>query len=277
MKINKLIGLMALMGFCACAETEHPENKPEYISFSPTVTGSRATDTNFDENDRIGVFAMIDNGVNEPGGIGDNPYAKNVPYAFSGGKFTAMSQGIELNDNTGKMFYFAVYPYNSNLTDKYAFECRKDQSEYSGYTQSDLMVAYTDESTAEQQVELKFMHILSKAIINLKYTGLEVYSVTLNNVNYSVELDLKEGIFSSMDDKADVKMNFNGNKSYKAVITPQVFMKDEKFATIETSVGTYSVRAANDIVLKAGMLKDIYVELNATKGLNEMVCIAYTK
>lgn len=270
MKINKLIGLMALMGFCACAETEQPENKSEYISFSPTVTGSRATDTSFDENDRIGVFAMIDNGINEPGGIGDNPYAKNVPYTYSGGKFTAMSQGIELNDNAGKMFYFAVYPYNSNMTDLYRFECKKNQSEYSGYTQSDLMVAFTDEPTAEQQVKLEFIHILSKAIINLKFTGLEVYSVTLKDVNYSVELDLKDGSFSSLAVKADVKMNYNGNKSYKAVITPQVFMKDQKFATIETSVGTYSVKAANDIVLKAGMLKNIYVELNATKGQNAL-------
>lgn len=277
MKLYKILGLMPVLGFCACSEVDQPEHSSEYISFSPAVTGSRATDTTFDRNDKISVFAEIDNGYNTSGSIGSNPYAHNVPYSYNGSKFTAMSEGIELKDKNNKLFYYAVYPYSSDMQREFTFWCKQDQSDYTDYTLSDLMVAYNDESTSSQSVSLKFIHILSKAVVNLEYSGIEVYRVTLTDVNYAANLNIEENTISTLTTKGDVVMCSNGNKSFKAVIPHQTIKKGTAFAIIETNVGNYRVTASNDIELGLAKLKNIYVSLNDTRSGNSGTCIAYTK
>lgn len=277
MKISKILSLISVVGICSCSEIDQADRSPEYISFSPVVTGTRATDTSFDRNDKISVSAVIDNGYNTPGSIGSNPYAHNIPYSYNGSKFTAMSEGIELKDKNDKLFYYAVYPYSSNMGTEYIFECRQDQTNYTDYTLSDLMVAYNDESTSSQSVNLKFFHILSKAVVNLEYSGIEVNKVTLTDVNYIARLNIEENTIYTLSTKGDVVMCSNGNKSFKAVVPHQTIKEGAAFAIIETTNGNYRVTASNDIELGHGELKNIYVSLEATKGGNYISCRAYTK
>lgn len=277
MKLYKILGLMSVLGFCACSEVDQPEHSPEYISFSPAVTGSRATDTTFDRNDKISVFAEIDNGYNTSGSIGSNPYAYNVPYSYNGSKFTAMSEGIGLKDKDDKLFYYAVYPYSSDMQRDFTFWCNQDQSDYTNYTLSDLMVAYNDEATSSQSVNLTFIHILSKAVINLEYSGIEVYKVTLTDVNYGARLNIEENSIATLSATGDVVMCSNGNKSFKAVIPFQTIKKGTAFAMIETNIGNYRVTASNDIELDLAKLKNIYVSIDDTRSNNSRTCSAYTK
>lgn len=276
MKGYKIISLIPIFAFCACSEIGMPETT-EYVSFNTSVSESRATDTGFDRNDKISVFAMIDNGYNIPGNVDNYAYAQNVPYYYNGSNFSAMSEGIELKDKNDKLFYYAFYPYNSNIKGKHTFECRKDQTDYSDYTLSDLMVAFTNESTSSQLVDLNFQHILSKTVVNLEYSDIEVYSVTLTDVKYSARLDMEEGVITTLTDRDDVVMCTNGNKSYKAILPFQTIKKDAKFAIIETNIGTYSVTASNDIKLNMGMIKNIYVSIDTSRGANSVVCTAYTR
>ncbi|MDO3390407.1 fimbrillin family protein [Bacteroides sp. ET489] len=277
MKLFKIMGLMPVLCFCACSEVEQPEHSPEYITFSPAVTVSRATDTAFDRNDKISVFAEIDNGYNTSGSIGSNPYAHNVPYSYNGSKFIAMSEGIELEHADDKLFYYAVYPYSADMQREFTFLCKHDQSDYTDYTLSDLMVAYNDESTSSQSVSLKFIHILSKAVVNLEYSGIEVYRVTLTDVNYAANLNMEKNTIATLSAKGDVVMCPNGNKSFKAIIPYQTIKEGTAFAMIETNIGNYRVTASNDIELDLAELKNIYVRIDNTKRGNSKSCNAYTK
>lgn len=276
MKGYKIIGLIQILIFCACTEVGQLETT-EYVSFSSCLLESRATDTSFDRNDKISVFAMIDDGYNILGNIDDYTYARNVPYYYNGSKFTAMSEGIELKNKNDKLFYYAIYPYNSNIEKEFTFECQKDQTDYSNYTLSDLMVASTDESSNAQLVDLKFYHILSKAVVNLEYSDIEVYSVTLTDVKYVVKFDLGENLLTTLSNKGNVMMCTNGNKSYKAILPYQTIKEGTDFAIIETNIGTYSVTASNDITLNIGLIKDIYIRIDTSRGINSIVCNAYTK
>lgn len=261
------------MGLCACSEVNQPENTPEYVDFSTVISESRATDVKFDNNDKIGVFAMVDNGYNKPGSIEDNPYAANVPYVYNGSKFTAMNEGIELKNNNDKFFYYAIYPYSSNLSNRFEFECRKDQSDYSNYTLSDLMVSYTDYSSNEKSIELKFVHILSKVVVNLEYSGIEVYDFTLKDVLYKSNLDLYNGTITTINNKiADIEMCSNGSKSFKAVVPAQTIKKGTTFATMSTNVGDFTVTASSDIKLSMGNLSNIYIRINTSRGDNSLQC-----
>lgn len=273
MRIYKLIGLISVMGLCACSEINLPEATHEYVDFSTVISESRATDVKFDNNDKIGVFAMVDNGYNKPGSLEDNPYAANVPYIYNGSKFTAMNEGIELINNNDKFFYYAIYPYSSNLSNKFEFECRKDQSDYSNYTLSDLMVSYTDYSSNEKSIELKFIHILSKVVVNLEYSGIEIYNFTLKNFFYKSDLDLYDGTITTINNKiADIVMCTNGSKSFKAVVPAQTIKKGTTFATISTNVGNYTVTASNDIKLGMGNLNNIYIRINTSRSNNSLQC-----
>ena len=276
MKAYKIINLIPIFAFYACSEISMPETA-QYVSFNTCVSESRATDTSFDKNDKISVFAMIDNGYNTPGNVDDYAYAQNVPYYYNGRNFSALSEGIELKDKNDKLFYYALYPYDSNIEGQYTFECRKDQSDYSDYTLSDLMIAFTNESSNSQLVDLNFHHLLSKTVVNLEYSDIEVYSVTLTDIKYSVKFDMENNVITTLSNRDDVTMCTNGNKSYKAILPYQIIKKDTKFAMIETNIGTYSVTASNDIKLNLGMIKNIYVNIDSSRGANSVVCTAYTK
>ena len=250
----------------ACTnEIEVVDNETfKYVSFSVAdFSGSRATDTKFDSNDQIGVFAQIDDGSVGPGTIGSQNYATNVPYEYvENSSFVPMSKGIELPENGSKLYYYAIYPYFSKASATFTFAVWNDQTTYNRYTSSDLMIAYTTVSSAAEEVSLTFTHCLSKAVVSFNGFSGQVYNFSLKNVYLQTDVDLNDKTLASSGKIGDIKLYNNGTNSFKAIVPPQTILEGTKFGEMETTEGNYTVVASGDIYLKPGIESEITIVSN---------------
>lgn len=224
------------------------------VSFLPSLTAmTRATDTQFEAGDRIGVFAVkasADDNRAILANKGGN-YADNVVYSYSGGKFTA-TNGIEIPGDA-KLFYTAVYPYTSTAANVFTFDVNENQSTAAAYTASDLCTAST-EATDAKEVELKFSHRLSKIIINLTgdgWTGNNI-SVKMRNVIATASIDLNSVTFVGAGSKKDIVCAPNGTRSYKVIVPPQVVGRGEKIVTVTMNGVEYSLDTQSELEWRSG-------------------------
>ncbi|MDO3390408.1 fimbrillin family protein [Bacteroides sp. ET489] len=272
-------GILALNS-CTKAEiddnesgNENPdiEQKDDFVSFSAEINPlSRATDTKFDVQDNIGVFAVKSNGNDNKGIIqSSGNYADNVKYTYNGSRFTS-SNGIEIEEDGTQYYYHAVYPYTADASDYFMFSIKSDQTG-DNYTLSDLCTAHTA-ATSSKLVDLKFSHRLSKLIVNLEGSNWPSgdYTLKLNDVYTNASVDLNAMNFSYGDRKGEVIMAANGNMSYKAVLPPQTLAKDN-FATLSIGSQDYLVTLNNSLTMRSGMQYEISLTYN-----NNAVTVEFT-
>lgn len=173
MNLKTILALLCPLLVVSCGKESlpiSPERQDDMtVSFLGNIGPStRATDSNFETGDAIGVFAVEKTTGNVSGRLMSSNYADNVKYVYSNGLFSGATSVIEQPTDKPLMFYKAVYPYSSDLRNEFSFAVGSDQSNSSSYTMSDLMTADT-EATTEVTPHLVFSHKLSNIIINLKY------------------------------------------------------------------------------------------------------------
>lgn len=249
-----------------------PVATAEYISFAPTINAlSRASETQFDQGDAIGVFAVKSSGSDNKGIIADNGnYADNVKYAYNGTKFTASGAGIEKPSDGTKVYYHAVYPYTSGAKNKFTFTVNSNQDSYANHTASDLLTASTA-ATGEQLVDLTFDHRLSMMIFNFEGEGWPAgdVSMTMKEVYTSVSVDLNTLSFTPTGTKGDIVCTGNGTKSFKVILPPQKFEKGSVIATINIGGESYSVTANDDAEVNSGKQNSFTLTINKDKEIVE--------
>lgn len=250
--------------------TTNPNPSGTYmVSFLPTLEGmTRATDTQFQSGDRIGVFAMKASAGDNRAIIADNGnYADNVAYTYDGSKFTSTS-GIELTADT-RLFYTAVYPYAANLANRFSFDVQTDQSTAAAQTASDLCTASTD-ATDAQVVDLKFSHRLSRLVINLSgdgWTGSSL-SCKVRNVMTTASVNLNDLTFVGTGAKQDITCKADGTRSYTVILPPQTVSQGEKLFTITMNGMEYSLDTQSAQEFRSGKSYEFNLGLNAN---NEIV------
>lgn len=256
--------------FTACTtDADVLDESPSYVSFTPSLPmeTSRATDTGFDNNDQIGVFAMRDNGYVEGGTVGASNYADNVPYKYVNyTEFTPMGSGIALPTDGSKLYYYAVYPYFSGAGASFVFDVETDQSSGNNYSLSDLMTAYTTVSSAAESVHLNFSHRLSKVVVGMDNAGFEAYNFTLTDVYTRANANLNARTFTCTGSRGDVIMAGNGMNSFKAILPPQTFADGDQFGYMETSGKNYTITASGNIELHSGKVTEIVVRVDGGRG-----------
>lgn len=252
--------LVITLGLClaACSKSEQTEviEENRYVSFTSEIApASRATDTHFDVNDEIGVFAVQSSGSDVRGEIqASGNYADNVRYAYNGSLFSPVGKGIELPTDGSKLYYCAVYPYTVSIANRFTFTVQSDQSG-TGYTQSDLLTAETS-ATDEQVVALKFNHRLSKIIVRAGGNNWPSGNteIQITNVATQVSVDLNASSFTSTgSSNGSVVCTTNGTNSYKAILPPQTIRSGMQFARITVGGQVYTVTTPADIVISSGM------------------------
>lgn len=173
-----LIGATAM--FAACNNEDAPEAKGgegnEIAFLCSYAPESRATDTAFEGNDRIGVYIVADGKTLQTGGNELN----NEQFSYNG---TAWTPARKAYWNEGVHNVYAYYPYVAkvNDTEDFTFDLQTDQSTHAGYTASDfLWASKTGVTASASPVSLQFAHRMSKAIIKLEKerTTRESYRLT---------------------------------------------------------------------------------------------------
>lgn len=193
---------------------------------------SRATETSFETNDRIGLFVCEEN---EPLQVGGN-YVNNASLTYNGTEWTP-TRPIYWND--GSYDVYAYYPYHSPIlsTDEMEFRVAADQSTagtadaVGGYEASDFLWASAKKQTAgNDAVALKFKHCMSKLTVRLikgeDYEGDELpqdAEVFIHNTVPNATIDLAAGIATKTlyGTEATLKAKAAGNNRYTAIVVPQ--------------------------------------------------------
>ena len=252
--------MMLAMASCviaaSCSNTEEqifPEEGKKSVSFTASMRNlSRATETEFEENDKIAVYAVQEDESGNTILRSSGNYADFVTYTYQGGKFVN-ELGIVCPSDFG-VRYFAIYPSTAGAnvpTSK--FYVKTDQSASGQYTLSDYCTAVSD-VTMEKDVNLIFSHRMSHVIVNLEGEGIGagIPTVKLNNVNTGCNIDLNANTFTAFESRNTVYCTDNGTNSYKAIIVPQTIKKGSSFITVVLNGKEFVLDAESDIVLASG-------------------------
>ncbi|MEE0689301.1 MAG: fimbrillin family protein, partial [Bacteroidaceae bacterium] len=265
MNYRKLMLAMAsavLVASCSSnGEEVRPDQKQESVSFTASMkTLSRATETSFEENDQIIVYAVKDEGNGTELKASGN-YANYVKYTYRGNKFVN-DQGIVRPTEFG-VRYFAMYPNTITSVPTFRFNVKTAQGASGQYTMSDLCTAVSDVTTAKE-VNLIFSHRLSHVVVNLQgeALGTGTATVKLNNVNTGCNVDLNANTFTAYESRSTVYCADNGTNSYKAIIVPQTIEAGSPFLTVTLNGKEHTLKAASDINLTSGKQQVFNLTIN---------------
>ncbi len=212
------------------------------VSFKATMM-TRATDIAFEAGDEISVTAYNTDG---------STYAENVSYTYSNALFSSSSP-IKYTNLEQELAYRAIYPYITMDDNKSAtFAVKSDQDSDSNYTLSDLMASYTA-TTSNTTPQLDFYHLLSKFVINITYSDVEMINVVAS-VNAATTVEYNFGTLTAVTQNTteNITMATNGVNSYKVIFAPQTISSDVPFGSININGTSYEFGYTIDIEMKAG-------------------------
>lgn len=234
----------AALAACNKAETIVPAgNVSGEVRFTTNINtySVKATDTAFEENDQVGIFAGAPISVS------------NVKAAVSGTALTPETPIKWVAGSTAAVDFFAYYPYAEGAVQAYPFAVAADQSEVADYKKSDLMLAKASSAPKEEAVALKFNHALSKVVIALdnQLEGVTITKVEAINVALGATIDLQSGAVSAVDETLKtVVANKVADNSYQLLIVPQTAKPTVKVSLSNGEAYLYELVA--EFTFKAG-------------------------
>ena len=173
MKKSVIFAGMALLTLAACNKT--PKVEPQPVDFSqyavrvePVIT--RATETNFEKGDRIGLSIVR--------AMGD--YATNKPLTYDGTAFSG--DLIWYHEAAEESTLKAYYPYNDTEALPTRFTVQSDQSK--GTSASDFVSAVKENVLpSANAVSMVFKHRLSRLVVTVKNnSGAEIETVQFKEI-----------------------------------------------------------------------------------------------
>ena len=251
---NLMLALASCFFVASCSKEEIetlPQNEGDVVFTASMRTVARATETSFEEGDKIGVYAVSAQENTASQLLSKGNYADNVCYTYSGGKFVNQ-QGI-VRPTDGGLRYYAIYPYMTSCGANFRFSVKTNQASSGQYTASDLCTVVSD-ITADKEVDLTFSHRLSHVIINLEgeALGTGTAAVKLNNVNIGCDVDLNANTFTAYESRSTVVCADNGTNSYKAIIAPQTIEEGTILLTITLNGKDYVFKTTSDLCFASG-------------------------
>ena len=273
MKTKNLIWALLTLAMSACSN-DFEENGPtidegeiqlEFIH--PGTT--RATDTQFEAKDRIGVFVTAEGEALQIGGNEVN----NELFIYNGSSWTGARK---VYWNEGKHDVYAYFPYAKTVNDieNYSFTVQADQNAaadadgLTGYTKSDFLWASAKSVAASNNpVKMKFAHKMSNVVVKLvkgeNYTGdisttTEVY---IHSTVTKASVDLSTGDVAK-DDYAgtgSIRCRQLSATEYTACVVPQNITSSRPL--VEVITGGISYLMEGKISLKPGYRHTITVTL----------------
>lgn len=227
--------VVAAAGLAACAEDDAPQYRDAkstpmtFVADHPSMV--RATDTDFETGDRIGLYVSA---ADAPLEIGGN-LVNNEALTFDGSQWKAART---LYWDEGTYNAYAYYPYIKNVSsvEDQLFSVSVDQStartatSLGGYEASDLLFAVSKDITASASpIHLTFRHIMSKLKIRLiKGEDFEgemptTAKVYVHSTVPTATVDLQAGVVTRYVKGArhTIVARQDGDTNYSAIIVPQ--------------------------------------------------------
>ena len=206
-------GLAATLLATSCTKEEN-FNQTQGIVFSSSIS-SRATDTSFEGNDKIGISM--------------NPGATNVLYSTEDGtSFTSVNPiTYGMAGNVETVDFTAVYPYREGSISNGAYSFTLSTDAETPLTENDVMLATTPSTAVgTKNVGLNFKHKLVKIVVQLSDANGQAITgaqLKINNQQLAGSLNLSDATVTSTD-ATDDEMPFAANAStsgqYQTIVMP---------------------------------------------------------
>ena len=208
------LGLATTLLATSCTKEEN-FNQTQGIVFSSSIS-SRATDTSFEGNDKIGISMTPGN-------------TTNVLYSTEDGtNFTSASPiTYGMAGNVETVDFTAVYPYKEGSISNSVYNFTLSTSPETPLTENDVMLASATEiPVGSKNVNLDFKHKLVKVVVQLSDANGQAITgaqLKINNQQLAGSLNLSDATVTSTD-AADDEMPFAANASisgqYQTIVMP---------------------------------------------------------
>lgn len=238
MKKLLILFAAAAMIFVSCSknvetpvpETPTPENPAEPTKIPINVATSlwtRATDSAFEINDKVGIYVVNFNGVSAGTLADSDNHIDNMCFTYSG-SWTPTTP-IYWADQTTKADFYCYYPYSSsvNSVSACAFSVQTDQSSEANYKASDFLWGKRDAVTpTAEPVQITVKHVFSNIIVKLRggdgYTDadMERAKVTVLGLKVNAAINLATGAATATGSAYDITPK-QEDYGYRALIVPQ--------------------------------------------------------
>ena len=228
--IKMLSALSLAIGLASCSSNSEDnknvvDNNIIRFSVEHPAAVTRATDTSFEQGDKVGIFLTDQNKAIELAGN----YVTNVPLTFQGSTWNTPKP---LYWNEGTYDVYAYYPYIPSITSvtDQPFSVATDQNTGQGFENSDLLwTAKKGIAASSGTVNLHFSHRLSRIQLQLAksddYEGelpdeAEIY---IHNTVVDGTLDYNVGMVTCERHASPktIKARSLGNHCYAAIVIPQ--------------------------------------------------------
>ena len=233
--ISSIAFVMAILGLAACSddgEQQYKDARHTPMTFTVThPSQTRATATDFENGDRIGLYVAQ---ADAPLEIGGN-LVNNEALTHNGSSWTA-AHTLYWDDGTYNAYAYYPYMQGVNSISDQPLSVSTDQSTaktataLGGYEASDLLFASTKGIKASASpINLTFKHIMSKIKIRLiKGEDFEgempaTADVYIHNTVPTATVDLQAGVATRYvkGTRQTIKAQQEGAYSYSAIVVPQ--------------------------------------------------------
>ena len=271
-RFMQMATLMAAMTFTACQNSDVDEvtsnvtGQDEIVldMIHPNGVATRATETAFENSDKVGVYVTAADAALQLGGNEVN----NELFTYNGSVWTA---NRKVYWNKGKHNVYAYYPYSETVNDveNYSFSVQEDQSTAKNFTLSDFLWASAKDITASASaVKMQFAHKLSCVVVKLEKGENFEGNIPNDTQVYIYSTVAKANIDLSTGDAA--KDDYAGSSSirclqksaaeYTAIVVPQNITTRRPL--VEVITGGVSYLMEGKISLKPGYRHTLTVTLD---------------
>ena len=231
--------LLALLFGCE-KDTGTSGSSPVCFYLSPEPS-TRATDTEFEKGDAIGVFAAARDDESVPAQLHPSGnFADNKKYIFDGEKFVPDGESNSIFITSYPIDYYAYYPYVTvDNPLEFTFHVAADQE---SLTESDLMYARNTDGSGKNNIPLTFIHKLSKVVVpySRENVGGAAGTAVVNDAYTGCIMNLSTGEIRTLfdDGQQDIVMFKDGNAadvSFSAIFPEQTFSAAAPFIIFDDS------------------------------------------
>ena len=267
MKRYIAIAALALVA-TGCENGSMEVQNPNEIRVEASLGGTRATLTDFEEGDTMGLFAVeYTDGVQQPLQLIGN-YLSNEPLTYNNGEWTP-NKTLFWSDKPCD--FYGIYPYQELGTLKnFLFDLTPNQAG-EGYEASDLMWAnHINVSREDGAVQLPFQHLMSRLVVDIvrgpKYEGdlPEDIDVHVYNTATTALVDLAAGNLEKyqLSEKNTITMRQLDGDTFDAIIVPQHIERNTPLVEITMEGIAYLLEYS--ISFRPGHQHTITVTLNTS-------------
>ena len=231
--------LLALLFGCE-KDTGTSGSSPVCFYLSPEPS-TRATDTEFEKGDAIGVFAAARDDESVPAQLRPSGnFADNKKYIFDSEKFVPDGESNSIFITSYPIDYYAYYPYATvDNPLEFTFHVAADQE---SLTESDLMYARNTDGSGKNNIPLTFIHKLSKVVVpySRENVGGAAGTAVVNDAYTGCIMNLSTGEIRTLfdDGQQDIVMFKDGNAadvSFSAIFPEQTFSAADPFIIFDDS------------------------------------------